>query len=237
MESYISNLLIVIPALPLLAAVVVAALESGSYAGRATGRWHSPWPAPARQRVRFSPFSRRKRSSARAFREAPDLGGGGGGKERGAGSRRAVLSIQVLGTQDSKGDTLGCTDCNSRLPHGHRFPRRFFTAVMLGMVTMSSAWLVVIYASGYMHGDRGYWRFFAYVALFVFSMTMLVSVSNFVLLYVFWEAVGLCSYLLIGFWFQKPAAAAAGMKAFLVNRVGDSVSPWAYSCCGRPSAR
>ena len=52
-------------------------------------------------------------------------------------------------------------------------------------------------------------------------MTMLVSVSNFVLLYVFWEAVGLCSYLLIGFWFEKPAAAAAGMKAFLVNRVGD----------------
>ncbi len=80
---------------------------------------------------------------------------------------------------------------------------------------------MVIYASGYMHGDPGYWRFFAYVALFVFSMTMLVSVSNFVLLYVFWEAVGLCSYLLIGFWFEKPAAAAAGMKAFLVNRVGD----------------
>src|SRR5208282_2331187 len=50
-------------------------------------------------------------------------------------------------------------------------------------------------------GDPGYWRFFAYVALFVFSMTMLVSVSNFVLLYVFWEAVGLCSYLLVGFWF------------------------------------
>ena len=94
------------------------------------------------------------------------------------------------------------------------------TAIMLGMVTFIST-LVVIYASGYMHGDPGYWRFFAYVALFVFSMTMLVSVSNFVLLYVFWEAVGLCSYLLIGFWFEKPAAAAAGMKAFLVNRVGD----------------
>ncbi len=94
------------------------------------------------------------------------------------------------------------------------------TAIMLGMVTFIST-LVVIYASGYMHGDEGYWRFFAYVALFVFSMTMLVSVSNFVLLYVFWEAVGLCSYLLIGFWFEKPSAAAAGMKAFLVTRVGD----------------
>ncbi len=65
------------------------------------------------------------------------------------------------------------------------------------------------------------WRFFAYVSLFVFSMTMLVSVSNFVLLYVFWEAVGLCSYLLIGFWYEKPEAAAAGKKAFLVNRIGD----------------
>ena len=58
-------------------------------------------------------------------------------------------------------------------------------------------------------------------SLFVFSMTMLVSVSNFVLLYVFWEAVGVCSYLLVGFWYEKPAAAAAGKKAFLVNRVGD----------------
>ena len=94
------------------------------------------------------------------------------------------------------------------------------TAIMLGMVTFIST-LVVIYASGYMHGDPGYWRFFAYMALFVFSMTMLVSVSNFVLLYVFWEAVGLCSYLLIGFWFEKPVAAAAGMKAFLVTRIGD----------------
>jgi NADH-quinone oxidoreductase subunit L len=94
------------------------------------------------------------------------------------------------------------------------------TAMMLAMVTFVST-LVAIFAAGYMHGDRGYWRFFAYVALFVFSMTMLVSVTNFVLLFVFWEAVGVCSYLLIGFWYQKPAAAAAGMKAFLVNRVGD----------------
>lgn len=94
------------------------------------------------------------------------------------------------------------------------------TAVMLSMVTFISS-LVAIYSVGYMHGDRGYWRFFCYVALFVFSMTMLVSVSNFALLYVFWEAVGLCSYLLIGFWYEKPSAAAAGKKAFLVTRVGD----------------
>ncbi len=94
------------------------------------------------------------------------------------------------------------------------------TAIMLAMVTFVAS-LVAIYASGYMHGDRGYWRFFSYVGLFVFSMTMLVSVSNFVLLFVFWEAVGLCSYLLIGFWYEKPEAAAAGKKAFLVNRIGD----------------
>ncbi|HEY1599872.1 MAG TPA: NADH-quinone oxidoreductase subunit L [Pirellulales bacterium] len=94
------------------------------------------------------------------------------------------------------------------------------TAIMLCMVTFVSS-LVALYAVGYMHDDRGYWRFFTYVSLFVFSMTMLVSVSNFVMLYVFWEAVGVCSYLLVGFWYEKPAAVAAGKKAFLLNRVGD----------------
>jgi NADH-quinone oxidoreductase subunit L len=94
------------------------------------------------------------------------------------------------------------------------------TSIMLCMVTFISS-LVAIYSIGYMHGESGYWRFFTYIALFVFSMTMLVSVSNFVLLYVFWEAVGACSYLLVGFWYDKPSAVAAGKKAFLVNRVGD----------------
>ncbi len=94
------------------------------------------------------------------------------------------------------------------------------TCIMLSMVTFIST-LIVIYSIGYMHGDDGYWRFFTYVSLFVFSMTMLVSVSNFLLLYVFWEAVGVCSYLLIGYWYEKPSAAAAGKKAFLVNRIGD----------------
>ncbi|GAB4135753.1 MAG: NADH-quinone oxidoreductase subunit L [Thermogutta sp.] len=94
------------------------------------------------------------------------------------------------------------------------------TSVMLVTVTFISL-LVTVYSIGYMHDDPGYWRFFTYISLFIFSMTMLVSVSNFALLYVFWEAVGLCSYLLIGFWYQKPEAAAAGKKAFLVNRVGD----------------
>jgi len=94
------------------------------------------------------------------------------------------------------------------------------TAVMLAVITCVGL-LVAIYSIGYLHDDPGYPRFFALVAAFVFSMAMLVAASNFLLVYVFWEAVGACSYLLIGFWFRKPAAAAAAKKAFLVNRVGD----------------
>jgi NADH-quinone oxidoreductase subunit L len=94
------------------------------------------------------------------------------------------------------------------------------TAVMLVVVT-SVSFMVHLYSVGYMHGDGGYPRFFAYLSLFTFSMLMLVLAGNFLLLFVFWEAVGLCSYLLIGFWFHKKSAADAGKKAFLVNRVGD----------------
>jgi NADH-quinone oxidoreductase subunit L len=94
------------------------------------------------------------------------------------------------------------------------------TGVMLLVVT-GVGLLIHVYSIGYMHDDPGYARFFAYLNLFVFSMTMLVLAGNFLLLYVFWEAVGLCSYLLIGFWYERPAAAQAGKKAFVVNRVGD----------------
>ena len=94
------------------------------------------------------------------------------------------------------------------------------TALMLCTITLVSL-LVSIYASGYMHGDPGYPRFFAAFALFVFSMCMLVLADNYLTMFVFWEGVGLCSYLLIGFWFQKPSAAAAARKAFVVNRIGD----------------
>jgi NADH-quinone oxidoreductase subunit L len=93
-------------------------------------------------------------------------------------------------------------------------------AVMLSMVTLVSL-LVAVYSAGYMRGDPGYPRFFAEFALFVFSMCMLVLAGSFLVLYVFWEGVGLCSYLLIGFWFRRPSAAAAARKAFLVNRIGD----------------
>jgi NADH-quinone oxidoreductase subunit L len=94
------------------------------------------------------------------------------------------------------------------------------TAVMLLVVT-GVGFLIHVYSIGYMHDDPGYARFFTYLNLFVFSMTMLVLASNYLLLYVFWEAVGLCSYLLIGYWYERPPAAQAGKKAFIVNRVGD----------------
>jgi NADH-quinone oxidoreductase subunit L len=94
------------------------------------------------------------------------------------------------------------------------------TAIMLSMVTAVSL-LVAVFAAGYMHNDPGYPRFFACFSLFVFSMCMLVLSSSFLMLFVFWEGVGLCSYLLIGFWYQKPSAAAAATKAFVVNRIGD----------------
>jgi len=99
------------------------------------------------------------------------------------------------------------------------------TAVMLLTVCTVSL-LVVIYSRDYMreqHGqpERGYSRFFAFLGLFVFSMCTLVLAGNFLLLYLGWEAVGLCSYLLIGFWYTKPSAAEAAKKAFIVNRIGD----------------
>jgi NADH-quinone oxidoreductase subunit L len=94
------------------------------------------------------------------------------------------------------------------------------TAVMLVTVTFIGS-LIAIYSVGYMHGDPGYPRYFAEVALFIFSMTGLVMADNFIVLYAFWEGVGLCSFLLIGFWFEKPSAAAAARKAFLVTRLGD----------------
>ncbi len=94
------------------------------------------------------------------------------------------------------------------------------TAVMLVVVTTCST-LIHIYSAGYMHGDKGYYRFFSYMSLFTFSMLMLVMANNFVQLYFGWEAVGLCSYFLIGFWYEKKSASDAGKKAFIVNRFGD----------------
>ena len=94
------------------------------------------------------------------------------------------------------------------------------TAVMLVVVTTVSA-LVHLYSWGYMEDDPDQPRFFAYLSLFTFAMLMLVTADNLVQMFFGWEGVGLASYLLIGFWFKKPSAAAAAIKAFVVNRVGD----------------
>jgi NADH-quinone oxidoreductase subunit L len=92
---------------------------------------------------------------------------------------------------------------------------------MLLLVVSTIGFLVHVYSIGYMDGDRGFWRFFAYLNLFMFSMLLLILGDNFLMLYVGWEAVGLCSYALIGFWYKKPSAAGAAKKAFVVNRIGD----------------
>jgi len=94
------------------------------------------------------------------------------------------------------------------------------TVVMMTVVTSVSL-MVHIYTIGYMHEDPGYQRFFSYISLFTFSMLMLVMSNNYLQLFFGWEAVGLVSYLLIGFWYKKPTAIFANLKAFLVNRVGD----------------
>ena len=94
------------------------------------------------------------------------------------------------------------------------------TAVMLVVITVVSL-MVQIYSQGYMHGDPGYHRYYAWMSLFTASMLGLVLADNLLLMFVFWELVGLCSYLLIGFWFHRPSAANAAKKAFIVTRIGD----------------
>ena len=94
------------------------------------------------------------------------------------------------------------------------------SAMMMVVVTFVSL-MVHLYTIGYMHEDDGYQRFFAYISLFTFAMLMLVMSNNFMQLFFGWEAVGLVSYLLIGFWYTRPSAVFANLKAFLVNRVGD----------------
>jgi len=94
------------------------------------------------------------------------------------------------------------------------------TAVMLVVVTGVSS-LVHLYSIGYMHEDRGRPRFFSYLSLFTFAMLMLVTANNFLQMFFGWEGVGLASYLLIGFWYERPSANAAAIKAFVVNRIGD----------------
>ena len=131
-----------------------------------------------------------------------------------------VLNHHLIGGAPAYNETL----YTWMVSDGIRFEIGFLvdnlTAVMISVVTFVSL-MVHVYTIGYMHDDPGYQRFFAYIALFTFSMLMLVMSNNFLQLFFGWEAVGLVSYLLIGFWFTRPSAVSANLKAFLVNRVGD----------------
>ncbi len=131
-----------------------------------------------------------------------------------------ILKQQIDGTLD----TVNMTVYTWMVADGIRFQIGFLidhlTTLMMCTVSFVSL-MVHIYTIGYMRDDPGYQRFFSYIALFTFSMLMLVMSNNFLQLFFGWEAVGLVSYLLIGFWFNRESATAAGLKAFLVNRVGD----------------
>jgi NADH-quinone oxidoreductase subunit L len=222
----IETLTVLIPALPLLAAVLTAAL------GPAVLKKHSHWPAALAGGIScvlsvLLLFSVRA-NLPQAAHAGDAAAGEASGHQASAGFETVVVLWNWAAVQDALPTPAAALPVVDSAPLSAMLDFEVevalrsdpLTSIMLAMVTFVST-LVIIYAAGYMHGDRGYWRFFTYVSLFVFSMTMLVSVSNFLLLYVFWEAVGMCSYLLIGFWYEKPEAAAAGKKAFLVNRVGD----------------
>jgi NADH-quinone oxidoreductase subunit L len=136
-----------------------------------------------------------------------------------------VLSLQVLREQLAPGSSpVNVTLYNWLVTDGVRMEVGFLidrlTALMATVVTFVSL-MVHIYTIGYMRGDPGYQRFFSYISLFTFAMLMLVMSNNFLQLFFGWEAVGVVSYLLIGFWYTRPTAIAASLKAFVVNRVGD----------------
>jgi proton-translocating NADH-quinone oxidoreductase chain L len=109
----------------------------------------------------------------------------------------------------------------NKLRVGYKINVDALSATMLAMITFISTWIAV-FSSGYMSGDKGYARFFGVMSLFVFCMCGLVLANDFLFLIAFWEGVGLCSYLLIGYYYEKPSAAAAARKAFLVTRIGDT---------------
>jgi len=94
-------------------------------------------------------------------------------------------------------------------------------SILMTLVVTGVGFIIHVYSIGYMHGDKGFWRFFCYMNLFIFAMLNLVLADNFLLMFFGWEGVGLCSYLLIGFWYEKKFTGDAAKKAFIVNRIGD----------------
>ena len=142
----------------------------------------------------------------------------------GVGLSFALSAWLLLQQIDGTLGTVNMSVYTWMIADGIRFQVGFLidhlTTLMMCVVTFVS-FMVHIYTIGYMREDPGYQRFFSYIALFTFSMLMLVMSNNFLQLFFGWEAVGLVSYLLIGFWFDRESAIRAGLKAFLVNRVGD----------------
>ncbi|HEX5243462.1 MAG TPA: NADH-quinone oxidoreductase subunit L [Tepidisphaeraceae bacterium] len=121
-------------------------------------------------------------------------------------------------TADHPQEVLGNPGAHFEVKAGFFFDT--LTVIMLCVVT-GIGFLITVFSAGYMHGEEGYWRFFAYLGLFIFMMCCLVMGNNLIMLYLGWEGVGLSSYLLIGYYYEKPSAREAAKKAFLVNRVGD----------------
>ncbi len=213
MSDPIKTLLIAIPALPLIATLVTAVL------GRRWLRQRSHWPVVVAVAGSFLASLLLLFHVNGDAREMAKIKG-----DNEPAGYESIYTLWTWAAVDDAYELDAATGAQGSQAKDFRIDVTLradpLSSIMLVAVTLVSL-LVVIYSIGYMHDDPGYWRFFTYLGLFIFSMTMLVSVSNFVLLYVFWEAVGLCSYLLIGFWFHKREASAAGKKAFLVNRVGD----------------
>jgi NADH-quinone oxidoreductase subunit L len=194
--SDVSSYLIVIPALPLLAAILIAFLGP-KFLGELS-HWPCILAVGASCVLSFFVFQ--------AIYNAPEQEG----QHHVAPVIRTYYQWFEAGSPGDPGHVdVGLTLRADSL-----------TALMLLTVTFVST-LITVYSVGYMHADPGYPRFFAEVSLFVFAMTLLVLADNFLVLYAGWEGVGLCSYLLIGFWFEKPSAADAARKAFLVTRLGD----------------
>src|ERR1700759_3751951 len=131
-----------------------------------------------------------------------------------------VLYGQVFGGAEPFNGTVYTWLASDGLQLSVGFLIDHLSAMMMAVVTFVSL-MVHIYTIGYMADDDGYQRFFSYISLFTFSMLMLVMANNFLQLFFGWEAVGVVSYLLIGFWYTRPSAVFASLKAFLVNRVGD----------------
>jgi NADH-quinone oxidoreductase subunit L len=136
----------------------------------------------------------------------------------------SIVAFGALSHGFGIGDGFGVTLWNWIPALGFKADMGFYVDALTGcllIVVTTIGMLVHVYSIGYMQHDPGRWRFFAYLNLFMFSMLILVLADNFLLVFVGWELVGLCSYLLIGFWYPRRSAAEAAKKAFLVNRVGD----------------